>query len=237
MKKKLYLFVFIVLGCSLFADWSASVTESYFTLADSLGIVDTTGGVGDNTATIYAAFRIAPEVGFKVTGPDVWAVYDMALGEDVTQEDPIVIVNDAAALIDLGFSIGSEDIVSAPDAAPWSSRDTWTPTSTPNEYTLGLIICDDDLTVGPGASEYETDDILIPLPPDSTEWYLVSGQFRPFSSALAYEHEGSISLSLFSASGMNTVHAFFRLLVSEGGSTDDYPHAVQVIITARLSAG
>ena len=234
MKDKLSVVLLFVVAVCAFADWSASVTESYFTYADSTGIVDTVGGIGDTTATIYAAFRIAPEVSFRVTGPDVWAIYDMALGEDVCQEDPLVIINDGAAIIDLAFHLGAEDIVTAPDAVPWVSRDTWTATVIPSQYTLGIIVTDPRVTTGPGITEFEADDILRP---GSPQWYLTAGQFRPFTSGLTYEHEGSVSLALRGTEGMNTVHTFFRLQVSRSGSLDDYPHAARVVITCRLSTG
>jgi len=210
--------------------WSPSVTESFVLSA----VPDTVGGVGTNTATIYASFRIAPEVSYRVTGPDVWAVSDMTMGEDITQEDPIVLMNDGAAVIDFAFHLGAEDIVTAPDAVPWTSRDNWGGSVTPSEYTLGLVLCDPAVTTGPDIMEFETDDILRP---GSPIWYLTAGQFRPFTSSLVYEHEGSVSLSLFSADGMNTVNSFFRLQLTRSGSLDDYPHAARVVVTCRISSG
>lgn len=230
MNLKMNLCFLLLTSFSLMSAWSPIATVVMGTSSDP----DLVGGIGENTATIYASFRIVPSVGFKITGPDVWAVYDLNPGEDVSQEEPIVIVNTEVALIDLAFSIGDEDIVSAPDAEPWVSRDTWTMTAEPSRYTLGLIICDPTVTTGPDITEFETDDILRPGAP---VWYLTSGRFRPFSSSLVYEHEGAVSLSLLSAVGMNTVHAFFRLQVNRSGSLDDYPHAARVIVICRLSSG
>lgn len=223
-------FIFLILAVPAFADWSPGVTEEMI----SSGSPDLVGDIGSNTATIYARFKIAAQVSFRVTGPDVWAVYDVALGEDIVQEEPLVILNDGGAMIDIAFHIGAEDIVSAPDAEPWVSRDTWAPTTTPSEYTLGIIVCDDDVLTGPVTSEFEDDDIILT---GSPAWYLAAGQFRPFTSTLVYSHEGDISLALLSSPDMNTVHTFFRLLVSNGGSLDDYPHAARIVITCRLSSG
>lgn len=227
--RKITLIAVIVVVPLVFA-WSPSATESFILSA----VPDTVGGVGTNTATIYASFRMAPEVSFRVTGPDVWAVSDMTMGEDVTQEDPIVLMNDGAAVIDLAFHLGAEDIITAPDAVPWTSRDNWGGSVTPSEYTLGLILCDPTITTGPDIVEFEVDDILRPGGP---VWYSASGQFRPFTSTLVYEHEGSVSLSLFSADGMNTVNSYFRLQLTRSGSLDDYPHAARVVVTCRLSSG
>jgi hypothetical protein len=230
MKLKIYLCFLLLTSLSLLSAWSPTVTESFI----MTGIPDLIGGIDANTATVYARFQIVPTVGFKITGPDVWAVYDLYPGEDVSQEEPIIIENIEAALLDLAFHIGDEDIVTAPDAEPWISRDTWTMTSEPSRYTLGLILCDPTVTTGPDITEFETDDILRP---GSPVWYLASGRFRPFSSSLVYEHEGAVSLALLSATGMNRVHAFFRLQINRSGSLDDYPHAARVTVTCRLSSG
>ncbi len=230
MNVKRSLIWFFLASFPLISAWSPTATVVMETSSDP----DLVGGIGANTATVYASFRIVPTVGFKITGPDVWAVYDLYPGEDLSQEEPIIIENIEAALLDLAFHIGDEDIVTAPDAEPWISRDTWTMTSEPSRYTLGLILCDPTVTTGPDITEFETDDILRP---GSPVWYLASGRFRPFSSSLVYEHEGAVSLALLSATGMNRVHAFFRLQINRSGSLDDYPHAARVTVTCRLSSG
>jgi len=192
--------------------------------------------VGDlsSPAVIYAKFTIIGILEFKITGPDVWAVYGLSLGEVVTQNEPIVIENSGGVVLDFGFYISDEDIITIPGSVPWESLDSWMPTNTPSRYTLGLIICDGSVTSGPGMGEFANDDIL---EPDSLTWYTTSGQFRPFSAALVYAHEGVTSLGILSADGMDKVHSFFRLQISRAGSEDDYPHAAQITITGRISSG
>jgi len=221
--------LFLFLAITLMADWSAGVVQSYSLSADP----DMEGTVG-SPAVIYAQFTFAGSLSFKLEGPDVWAIYDLSPGEDISQEEPILIVNDGGIVVDLAFHLGSEDIVTAPDAAPWTSRDNWAGSVTPSEYALGLILCDPSVTTGPGIMEFEVDDILRP---GSPVWYLAAGQFRPFTSSLAYEHEGAVSLGLLGSEGMNKVHAFMRVQLTRSGSLDDYPHAARVVVTCRMSSG
>jgi len=234
------LYVFLATGGALATATSGGLVDA----ATHLGITTdkegeglATTGPGDNAAFIYVDFWLAGNLSFKITGADVWFLSNLAPGEDATQDSPIVIENVGGILLDVGFGISNEDIIAVIN--PWK-QDTasWAAPTSPGEYTLGLIACDNDVVLGPDSTdEWQNEDIL-PIYP-LIKWYDTAGTrtMGPTTDSLKYAYEGSTSLALRTGAPDNTVHMFFRMVMSTAGSFDTGEHAAQIIVIGRASTG
>ncbi|RKZ31629.1 hypothetical protein DRQ36_01390 [bacterium] len=228
LNKNLFLIsvILTITACSVFGVASQGLVAS--------GAADITGTDDGTTdgAVLYASFMVCGGIKYSIVGPDVWSISGLRPGEDVAQTNPIVLCNSGNTALDLAFQILDDDIFTV---NPWVSQLSWTPTTNTGEYTLGLIVCDPDIPSSPAVTEWSSNDILRL---GMSRWYTTTGTFRPTDGTLAYEHEGTASLSLWAGPpGENIVHMYFRVVMSLGGALDTNPHAAQLEIRARLTAG
>jgi len=208
--------------------------NSWDITAEAAGFdTDTLGGQDvdtDTLAYIYARFFIAG-MAFKVTGPDVWVCSALVPAENAvtTQATDLEIENIGGVSLDLAFGITDEDLITTED---WQQETgDWTAPTTPNWYTLGLVVGDTDYGTEYTTTDFGVEDILTV---GSLEWYASGGKFAPANGV--YANEGTNSLNLWAGpDAEDNVDIYYRVLMSEGGSTSVSVHIVQVQVAGRIS--